>query len=640
MAQYPIPNPQFGIYNNNNFSPQPTGQSGLTIDDGKKYFLTWPNAQTTQPEYLNDIGVGGAAAFEGAVTFNDTVTYNADIEFNQNVIVDGTATVGGNLLCDTTATVSGTLTAETGIDISVSGGITFPDNTTQTTAYDDTNTVQNNQNNTFLSPYIQTFQGSNSTTNTTGPLQFSNVSSGEYGSFYVDPSPNNDLTLYSNQSNGGLTIRNVNGNSFTVNPQLNNANFFNPIVTTGSISSTSVNITNSSYFNSGNNTGINNNVSGSLNPFIYFAINDLSNVQTIPLYIYYNSLLLASTLNMNSNNITNCNSITDTTGNYVTTNTPTSGDNSQNIATTAFVNTAIGAIGGGVSLSGDNVWTNFNNFNVNAGALNTKTYVYGLTPAWNITPSPTGGAGDCSLIANTGTGSINNAFQIYCVGTNTVSSTIATSTPQLTLSNNGYPMQVKDGINIPTGETYAVNGVNILNNTNLLGSPTLANNPPSYSNNTSIATTQFVQSLLPRFTSSTYILNSTSNCTMTPTSGTLITQSVQSSTTASNIITFYNSSFLITINTSITNGTLATLAFDIPPWQDYPTSGNALNFSFFGTNFSTQAGYFFNISFKYSSSPPFLCTITYGNTPTPPVSAGNAYSFNFSDLGNKSFPGQ
>jgi hypothetical protein len=51
-----------------------------------------------------------------------------------------------------------------------------------------------------------------------------------------------------------------------------------------------------------------------------------------------------STLNMNNNNITNCNSITDTTGNFVTTNTPTTGDNSQNIATTAFVSTAISNI--------------------------------------------------------------------------------------------------------------------------------------------------------------------------------------------------------------------------------------------------------------------------------------------------------
>ena len=256
MAAYPIPKPQYGIYNQNNFSPQTTGQTGLTIDEGKKYFLTFPNAQTTQTEYLDNIGVGGTATFENAVTFNDTVTYNADIEFNQNVIVDGTATVGGNLLCDTTATISGTLTAETGIDISVSGGLTFPDNTTQITAYDDTNAVQNNQNNIFLSPYKQTFQGSNSTINTTAPLQFSNVSSGEYGGLYVDPSPNNDLTLYSNQSNGGLTIRNVNGNSFTVNPQLNNANFFNPIVSTGSITgqSLSASTTGSQAYNIYTNT--------------------------------------------------------------------------------------------------------------------------------------------------------------------------------------------------------------------------------------------------------------------------------------------------------------------------------------------------------------------------------------------------
>ena len=159
MAAYPIYQPQFGIYNPNNFSKQPTTGDALTVDTAKLYFLQFPNAQTSQTEYLHSIGVGSDATFNGPVVFNETVTYNQDIEFLANVIVDGTATVTGNLLCDTTATVSGILTCETGIDISVSGGLTFPDNTTQTTAFIEANYAQLNTDNAFLAGFTQTFNG-------------------------------------------------------------------------------------------------------------------------------------------------------------------------------------------------------------------------------------------------------------------------------------------------------------------------------------------------------------------------------------------------------------------------------------------------------------------------------------------------
>jgi hypothetical protein len=49
-------------------------------------------------------------------------------------------------------------------------------------------------------------------------------------------------------------------------------------------------------------------------------------------------------VDLNGNTMIGCTSITRSTGYYVTTDTPTSGDNSQNIATTAFVSTAISNI--------------------------------------------------------------------------------------------------------------------------------------------------------------------------------------------------------------------------------------------------------------------------------------------------------
>lgn len=392
MAAYPIPNPQYGIYNPNNFSKQTSNQDALTVETGKLYFLQFPNAQTTQTEYLHSIGVGSDATFEGPVVFNDTVTYNTDIDFNANVIVDGTATLNGNLLCNTTAEIDGELTVNNNIILNenplfpgVKTYIQFSDLSIQDTAFVDANYAQKNESNTFISPYIQTFQGSNATGPTTAPLQFSNVTTSEYGSLYVDPGVNNDLTIYSNQVGGGLTVRNST-NSFTINPTTTNtATFLNPIatnssitgsvfnvvapnqdayslylnsvggyglvvanITTGglgtltlsnngstnttltstssglsindSVTASSFNIGNSSYFTSGNNTGINNNVTGTLNPFIYFAINDLSNVQQIPLYIYYNALLVNATLNMNNNDINNVKNITGNSTSNITFN--------------------------------------------------------------------------------------------------------------------------------------------------------------------------------------------------------------------------------------------------------------------------------------------------------------------------------
>jgi len=217
MAQYPIYNPQYGIYNPNNFSKQTSGGDALTVDTGKLYFLQFPNAQTTQTEFLHSIGVASDATFNGPVTFNETVTYEQDIEYKQNVMVDGDATIIGNFLGET-GTFQDVLTCQQGIDISVAPyGITFPDNTTQTTAFIEANYAQLNTDNIFLAPYKNVFQGNNSTNAANAPLQISNVTNSDNVSLYIDPSPSIDLTLYSAQSNGGLTVRNPTA-SFTLNP--------------------------------------------------------------------------------------------------------------------------------------------------------------------------------------------------------------------------------------------------------------------------------------------------------------------------------------------------------------------------------------------------------------------------------------
>ena len=138
--------------------------------------------------------------------------------------------------------------------------IQYPDGSKQYSAPsgDDINTVYNDISNTFLSPTIQKFQGSNATLPSTGPLQITNVSTSEYASFYVDPSPTYDLTLYTAQTGNtaGLTVRNPNY-SFSVNPTVGNvATFVNPITSTYAITAQSfgVNTTGSDAYSIYSNT--------------------------------------------------------------------------------------------------------------------------------------------------------------------------------------------------------------------------------------------------------------------------------------------------------------------------------------------------------------------------------------------------
>ena len=159
----------------------------------------------------------------------------------------GDAIISGTLTAQDLSTFSDLATFNNGIDISTTAGVKFSDDTVQTTAFIEANYAQLNTDNTFLAPYQNTFAGNASTGNANAPIKISNVSSGEYGTLYVDPNPNSDLTLYSNQGNsGGLTVRNAT-NSYTINPATINgtnnwANFLNPINSSLGINAGYVNI--------------------------------------------------------------------------------------------------------------------------------------------------------------------------------------------------------------------------------------------------------------------------------------------------------------------------------------------------------------------------------------------------------------
>lgn len=152
-------------------------------------------------------------------------------------------------------------------DISIIGAgnyIQFPDTSKQTTAFVEANYAQLNEDNIFLSPQINTFQGNSNPNGTTAPFRIGGAN-GEYASLYVDSSPTFDATLYSNQVGGGLTLRNVEGNSFTMTPSApnNTAVFSNPIscgtfsLTGGAITGTQLTLS-----SSGNTTTLSPTIAG------------------------------------------------------------------------------------------------------------------------------------------------------------------------------------------------------------------------------------------------------------------------------------------------------------------------------------------------------------------------------------------
>ena len=312
--------------------------------------------------------------------------------------------------------------------------IQYPDGSKQYSAPsgDDINTVYNDVSNTFLSPTIQKFQGSNATLPSTGPLQITNVSTSEYASFFVDPSPTYDLTLYTAQTGNtaGLTVRNPNY-SFSVNPTVGNvATFVNPILSTYSITGNSfgVNTTGSDaysiYSNTtpsnyglviANTTGGNGSLTLSNNGTTLTTLTSTSTGLTIndPLsvngsttatsfkintgtigYDLYSieslgsfGLYVVNTSNNNgkltlSNNGSYYSSITSTAQNEITFSgtaivaSQTYPQTSSNqVATISYVNQAISSQGGGdASLSANQTFTGTNNFSDFCGTPIIQTY--------------------------------------------------------------------------------------------------------------------------------------------------------------------------------------------------------------------------------------------------------------------------
>jgi hypothetical protein len=322
----------------------------------------------------------------------------------------GDATIGGVLTAQDLATFSDLATFNNGIEIATTAGIKFSDDSVQTVAFVEANYAQLNTDNIFLSPNQNTFAGDASTNNANAPIKLTNGVAGEYATFYLNPSTGEDITLYTNQNpSGGLTIRGANGASFTMNPASVQDGYGCSLINPLSMNGQTLSGLNNVYANTGG------------------------------------TITIQSPISLGTNAIAK---------------TQTSGDSSTFVATTAFVQDAV-QVSGVQTTDSPLLWQGANTIQYNGGTPSTLTYScpYGMSNVWNIT----GGNGDCNIVANGGgNGAHGDAFRIYCVQNNTSNASLASMTPQLTLSNNYTAMQVRDGINIPSGTSYTINGVNIL----------------------------------------------------------------------------------------------------------------------------------------------------------------------------------
>jgi hypothetical protein len=606
MAAYPKPTGNTGTFNNQSFVHPDTG--GLTIDEAKAYFVTYPNTQSPSTIIANNfsttgtLNVGGTSQFGGDATFIGGATITGPLIFSDNVEVDGTTTLNETVLALSTVEVDGELTVNNNIILNqdplnpgVKTFIQFSDLTVQDTAFVDANYAQKNESNTFISPYIQTFQGSNSTLPTTAPLQFSNVTTSEYGSLYVDPGVNNDLTIYSNQSGGGLTVRNST-NSFTINPTTTNtATFLNPIATNSSITGNNFNLSAPSqdayslYLNSVGGYGL---VVANTTPSGFGTLT-LSNNGSINTTLTATSAGLVintpisvnGNINMNNYSINNINTISGYSSNNITCNSTLNMGTGKSINMNSNNITNIGALAGitgVVTVNSAISMGSGNAININNSTLN----LYSGTIATNI-----GQSVGQSYFNNTAPFANSPSFSFALYKSTGFSSVLDLSPTTVAVTTQ---------LNMNSQNIINCNSI-----TNVSGQYVTTNTPPDNTIPTAIATTQYVANNAPIYLQSSFTNVWSGTSSISPSTVNVITTRIAST----NIVSFNNVNVIVNSNAGLGNTLIAQFQFNTNPWATYPpASGAATSISVYcntnGATYSCQTAWFASPATLWISYPP------------------------------------
>jgi len=261
MAQYPIPTTGYATYNGSTFNP-PTQQEGLTVADGSKYFVTYPNSQAGTQNFSNLNVVG-------TFTADTTSTLTGNVSAHSNILMTGTA---------------------------LTNYIQFPDGTKQYTATQDATGYASLSGGTSGTP--QTFTGYNEFSNDTilNGLNMNQTGIVNVPNIYMN---NGTSTTFISQEGDNLIVNNDVG-SITLTGTT--GIFFQPNALNGlSILDTGMTA--------------------------YLPLNMNTNTLSNMLLAY---ATLSTSMNVNNHTLTNA-----------LATTPTTGDNSTAVSTTAFVQSAI-----------------------------------------------------------------------------------------------------------------------------------------------------------------------------------------------------------------------------------------------------------------------------------------------------------
>ena len=284
-------------YNSSFWTTNPN--AGLTYNEAIKKFLLFPVAQGT--ETLQNTNVNGTITIINPLTPTETYSQYIDNDTSLDMTLS-------------TAQSSGGLTIRTPTNSFTMNPKTFNINLTTPTP------VTGLQ---MLNPINM--------------ANFNIVNMGQYSTAYTQAlNTHEDYVATCNYVNDMI----VNGGGILDNPNDWTAtNTFESYLNVGTVTA-------SNYYSqisqlASGALNINNQTPSANFPNINFQCNNGSNVMTNYFSITPQELDSFTVLNMNSQNIINCNQITDATGQYVITNTPPDTDNGQSIATTAYVTTKV-----------------------------------------------------------------------------------------------------------------------------------------------------------------------------------------------------------------------------------------------------------------------------------------------------------
>ena len=373
-----------------------------------------------------------------------------------------------------------------------------------------------------------TFNGDNTTVQNTGIIKFTNANTGSIGTLYQDASGGNDMTLWSSNTNGGLTVRNP-SYSFTVNPTLGNvATFTNPIasaysITGGSFISSQTTLTQDPNFNP-QIFSLTNTYDGTKTPQFYFQMQNTTNTAIInPMQITNTEVDINEDLNVKGTTSSNLKVYSPSSG-ALYTGIRTDGINSVfsngNFNGTAYGTTYFqNADGSGVhnvmQINKDGVGVTYGGLGVFGGNLNVNSgnssYYYDSSNTYNSLIQQNGAntimrnntGGNIYLQTNNGGNpcdvcsfSTGNGLTFYAPTNNTQTSFIQQQTTNFIISNqtSGGAVFIQT---TPTGNTAYFNATGLTVLAGGVTVPALGTYPLANSNQ--VATITYVNQALATF---------------------------------------------------------------------------------------------------------------------------------------------